>query len=641
MQMLPLTVDGDRFRDTNGREVMLRGINLGGDCKLPFENGETWRNDDFSGHRDVSFVGRPFPLEEAHIHFERLRGWGFNCLRLLTTWEAVEHAGRGVYDTAYLNYYAELCRMAGDHGFYVFVDFHQDVWSRMTGGSGAPGWTLETIGIHIQSMERAGAALTMQRSFNANDPNPHQATYPVMCWSSNYGLAANGIMWSLFFGGRHILPDFRIDGEHVQDILQGSYLKAMAEVAKRVAHLPNVIGFDSLNEPSVGWLDSPLSQPLRRYKRPGTAISPLAGLASASGHAVEIPVFGFGSDEPVGATTLNPDRLRIWRDDVQCPFEQAGIYSVVDGEPVALKESAFELSRTGERLDVPNEIYGEFFRAVARTIREIKPSWLLFAELEPTGPFRGHVYPEQMPTGSVNACHWYDLSTLVFKRLDVDNYLNLLTGQTASGEAAVTANYQAGLAFRKAEAARFGGAPTLIGEFGIPFDLDQGFAYAAWAKGDREGVFAVHETALGMMYDALDALSLSATLWNYTASNRNDLRIGDGWNQEDLSVYSVDQVDGPDAGGRAVKGFARPYIRAAQGTIVSAAFDRTTQVFTAVVEVDPEISGHTEIALPTAHFGEQPKIECDPKPVKIETGNGVASLLFDTPTRVTLRCHPS
>ena len=31
---------------------------------------------------------------------------------------------------------AEVCRRAGEHGLYVFVDFHQDVWSRMTGGDG-------------------------------------------------------------------------------------------------------------------------------------------------------------------------------------------------------------------------------------------------------------------------------------------------------------------------------------------------------------------------------------------------------------------------------------------------------------------------------------------------------------------------
>ena len=56
---------------------------------------------------------------------------------MMTSWEAVEHAGPGEYDTAYLDYFAELCRLAGEYGFYLFVDFHQDAWSRMSGGGTA------------------------------------------------------------------------------------------------------------------------------------------------------------------------------------------------------------------------------------------------------------------------------------------------------------------------------------------------------------------------------------------------------------------------------------------------------------------------------------------------------------------------
>jgi aryl-phospho-beta-D-glucosidase BglC (GH1 family) len=85
----------------------------------------------------VSFVGRPFPLE-ADEHFARLRAWGFNFLRLLVTWEAIEHAGPSLYDETYLDYLRAVAARAGDFGFQLYIDPHQDMWSRFSGGDGAP-----------------------------------------------------------------------------------------------------------------------------------------------------------------------------------------------------------------------------------------------------------------------------------------------------------------------------------------------------------------------------------------------------------------------------------------------------------------------------------------------------------------------
>src|SRR3979490_237766 len=175
-----IRAQGGRVIDEHGREVLLRGVNLGGDCKLPWVNDGPHHYSNFTDHREVSFIGRPFPLEEAAEHFGRLRHWGFNCIRLPTTWEAVEHAGPKVYDTAYLDYFAEICRRAGDYGLYVFVDFHQDVWSRMSGGDGGPGWTFEAVGLDFTQFGRSGAAHVMQYAFDYASRQAHQAAYPQM-----------------------------------------------------------------------------------------------------------------------------------------------------------------------------------------------------------------------------------------------------------------------------------------------------------------------------------------------------------------------------------------------------------------------------------------------------------------------------
>lgn len=600
-------IKGDHFVDGAGRMVLLRGFNLGGDCKVPFPNGGTNFPSDFLDHRDVSFVGRPFPLAEADEHFSRIKGWGMNCLRLLTTWEAVEHKGPGQYDVAYLDYLAEITRRAGDYGLYVFIDFHQDVWSRMSGGDGAPGWTFEAVGLDFTKFHEAGAAHVMQHKYDYERGGRQEDRYPMMTWANNYRMPANAIMWTLFFCGDIFVPDFKIQGRSAQEFLQSHYIGAMREVAKRLKDMPHVLGFDTLNEPGTGWTGTRLSyRHVERCAenqtpaRPGPAWSPLDGLLVARGHSRRIPELAFDPVKlrvgVVGDKEVNANRVSIWRDGAQCPFEAAGAYRLTGNAHEVLREDFFQRA-SGREIDADQDGMAPFFQKVAREVRKINSDWLIFAELDPFHAIEG--FPPGVPERTVNASHWYDIVTLVTKTFMYPTAINPFTMKTLNGAGEIEASYSSALGkLKEASKTIPGGAPTLIGEFGIPYDLDGCAAYAAWAKGDRSsGPWEKHVIALDLMYNAMDRHLLNSTQWNYTASNLNDASCGDGWNQEDLSVYSRDQQ-----GGRGVEGFVRPYVRRCQGVLKEMRFDRASGEFHFSFDANTSIDAVTEVYLPRLQY---------------------------------------
>jgi hypothetical protein len=128
MAPLRLRIDGTRFKDPKNREITLRGINVAGEAKYPrIPDVPSNVADGFFDADHVSFVGRPFSLDDAHTHFSRLRKWGFNTIRYIFTWEAIEHEGPGKYDDEWIAFTIEVLRIAKQYEFYVFMDPHQDV----------------------------------------------------------------------------------------------------------------------------------------------------------------------------------------------------------------------------------------------------------------------------------------------------------------------------------------------------------------------------------------------------------------------------------------------------------------------------------------------------------------------------------
>jgi hypothetical protein len=303
----------------------------------------------------------------------------------------------------------------------------------------------------------------------------------------------------------------------------------------------------------------------------------------------------------------SPPVVSVWLPGRRDPFRANGAWDCNrSGSPVALRPDYFQ-QVDGRSVSLERDYMVPFFNRVAEGVRSARADFLIFAEVDPFGAMRGEGFPQGCPERTVNASHWYDLAALVTKRFDPSRSIDVLSGATREGPAAIELGYVEGLSkLKKIGDALNGGAPTLIGECGVPYDMNDADAYAKWAGGDRRPeIWTAQTTAIDLMYNALDRLLLSSTQWNYSASNRNDPMVGDGWNQEDLSIWSSDQIvdpTDPNSGGRAVEGFCRPFARAVQGEMVRQSFDRASGTVELSFDADPAVQHATEIFVPTLQY---------------------------------------
>ncbi len=582
-------IEGPWFKDEQGRTLILRGVNLGGSSKVPYQpNGATHIREGFYDHRNVSFVGRPFPLDEAEEHLARLRSWGFTFLRLLITWEAVEHAGPGIYDEDYLDYVYQVVRKADEYGISLFIDPHQDVWSRMSGGDGAPGWTFEAIGMDVTRFSETGAAIVHAI---------HGDPFPRLIWPTNDSKLASATMFTLFFGGNRFAPKTQIDGEPVQETLQRHYIDAVKQVALRLRGLPNVVGYDTLNEPSAGLIGWPDLNALDGLLRLGDSPTPFQAMLLGAGFPQEVEVWhvGLTGARRRGRRMMNRNGVRVWQQGHRCIWQEHGVWDQdADGRPRLIDPHYF--ARIGGRpVDFANDHLLPFLQRYAREIRTVDPQATIFLEAQPR-----HCPPRWDPVvipDAVHADHWYDGIVVFTKTFIPFLGADYGRGTLVLGRRRVQRSFVEQLARVKAQAAELmGNIPTLMGEFGIAFDLQGKRAY-------RTGDFSKQVLALDRTWRAMEANLLSGTLWNYTADNDN--RRGDQWNDEDFSIFSRDQQTDPNdlnSGGRALESTVRPYARKTAGEPLEMAFDFKRGTFEFAFRHDPAVQAPTEVFVPNLQY---------------------------------------
>ena len=182
-----------RIRDPLGREVLLRGVNVG------------------------KKSGDLLPPHSAADVASLVKATGINFVRLYVSWRGIEPQPN-VYDPAYLDGIATQVKRWNARRVYVLIDMHQDLWGGTFAGHGAPEW----------------ATLGGKSTVKAVD-GPWQLRY------------ADPAVWRSF---EALWSNQRVPatGKGLQDHLAGAWVA----LVKRLQGRPGIVGYDLLNEPFFG-----------------------------------------------------------------------------------------------------------------------------------------------------------------------------------------------------------------------------------------------------------------------------------------------------------------------------------------------------------------------------------------------------
>jgi len=517
----------------------------------------------------------------------------------------------GIYDDEYIDYVIKVLQKCRDYDFKVFIDPHQDVWSRWTGGSGAPYWTMTMIGLNPRNFADTGAAFVQN-----THPNP--AEFPKMIWPTNYTKLACATMFTLFFGGKTFAPECMLpndlDGHgeiNVQDWLQGHYISAIARLAIAITQAglndSCVMGYDTLNEPNKGYISRSdiMTQDKHVPLLAGHMPTAYQSMVLGEGIACHVETYGFGTFGPtrIGDDTLDPRGKQAWfmsQDEVGpydivhpsfigrgCIWKQHEVWQMENGHPKVLKRDYFCKHPTdGSSIDFLAEFWKPFVARMTASMRSVHRWAIMFVEppvneapprwddeaddeaqaaredwvVQRTSVLADdadeeHSYAvdhraEEIQFESRNdrrmvyAPHWYDGLTLMQKsfnsRFNVD-ILGLLRNQyyssmqaLALGQSSVRNVFASQLKMVVDDGrSNLGNHPTVMGEFGIPYDMANGKSYLPGGNYNQQTL------ALDFNMTGMERNLLNYTIWTYVSDNTH--QWGDGWNGEDLSIFCRDE----------------------------------------------------------------------------------------------------
>ncbi|MGI5863630.1 MAG: cellulase family glycosylhydrolase [Myxococcales bacterium] len=598
LPLTPVRTDRTYLRDGHGRYVLFHGVNVSGSTKVAAFK-------EVDGKQVATFLEKPFPLEKADQELSKLRALGFDTIRLLLAWEAIQPDGPDTYDAEYLGYIREIVKKAGEHGLYVLMDMHQDMFSRhlrvkynrhpaygepgslentllalvppfddVVQGDGAPRWAVEaclpekdldsprwgvpriTSGLTMEGIENL-IALYKKLAGDDSTTNPELEEWmlyfvlnlpgefpvnetsdllPFTHWGVSHALSLDlARLYACFLAGDKAFPKLTLRGKNVKDYLQEAYANAWAQVAAQVGDLPNVIGYDVINEPGGNFI--PLTAAAALIKGGGVE-GARGALVAMLGEETGEQAFQALQALRILPPDTNPETLRLW-----------GLEHL-DVMGVASLNIAFD-----------ENYMRPLHERVGKAVLARDPDAVIWIEHAMSaamflgGSSFGGQWEQPMtrPRGLpqvVYAPHWYP---------DIYPFPGFnQPSRSFTVEEVRYRDYQPNLEAMRAHSVNaLGNIPVVFGEFGTYFNF--GGIEQARASG-----YAVSAHILDNYFEAFERMFQSRILWCY--SPENDYELGDLWNHEDFSIIDPEQKP------RGELAWARPHARFLAGKPVSTHF---------------------------------------------------------------------
>lgn len=379
--------------------------------------------------------------------------------------------------------------------------------------------------------------------------------------------------------------------------------------------LPNILGYDSLNEPSSGFIGQTdirsysIASPVQIDATPTVLQSMLLG----AGIPQEVDVFkvGLTGFRQSGKKIVNREGVSAWSSPQSDIWHNHGLWETTkDGRAIALKPDYFS-NVNGKKVNFNNDYFKPFVNRFAGEIRAIVPDAIIFTEGVPGDD--SLTWSEFDASNIVHAAHWYD-GYMMFKKsftpwFSVDSQTrNISLGRNNVRKSFVK---QIDRIIRHSTE-RMNDIPTLIGEVGIPFDMQNKKAY-------QTGDFHMQRKGMDAILRGLEENCANFTLWTYTADNSNER--GDLWNDEDFSIYSADQKTGSGQiidGMRIAEVIMRPFPRRIAGYPFKISYNYEKQIFRFSFLHKDDADAHTEIFIPQHLLVKKPEVYLSDGDYKID-----------------------